>query len=39
MADTRTSMTIKPDLKDYRELLKALNVMDDAAKVDLKNEV
>jgi hypothetical protein len=32
-------MTIKPDLKDYRELLKALNVMDDAAKIDLKNEV
>lgn len=39
MADTRTSMTIKPDLKDYRELLKALNVMDDAAKINLKNEV
>ena len=37
--DTRSSITIKPDLKDYRSLLKALNVIDDAAKIDLKNEV
>jgi len=39
MVDTRTSMTIKPDIKDYRELLKALNLMDKEAQFELKNEV
>jgi len=39
MAETRSTITIKPDLKDYRGLLKALNVMDDEAKITLKNEV
>lgn len=39
MADTRTSITIKPDIRDYRELLKALNVMDKEAQFQLKEEV
>ena len=39
MADTRTSITVKPDLADYRALLKALNVMDKEANYELKNEV
>jgi hypothetical protein len=30
---------MKPNLRDYRGLLKALNVMDDEAKITLKNEV
>jgi hypothetical protein len=39
MADTRTSITVKPDISDYRGLLKALNVMDKEAQFELKNEV
>lgn len=39
VASTRSTITLKPDLSDYRGLLKALNVMDDAAKIALKNEV
>jgi len=38
-ADTRSRMTIKPDLKDYRGLLKALNQMDKEAQLQLKDEV
>jgi len=39
MADTRTSMTVKPDLTDYRGLLKALTLMDKEANFQLKNDV
>jgi hypothetical protein len=39
MAEARTSITVRPDLKDYRELLKALNLMDKQAQVGLKDEV
>ena len=39
MADTRTTMTVRPDLKDYRGLLKALNLMDKEAQYNLKEEV
>lgn len=39
MADTRSSITIKPDLGDYRGLLKALSVMDKEAQGTLKNNV
>jgi hypothetical protein len=39
MAETRSSITIKPDLKDHRGLLKALNVMDKEAQFELKNDV
>jgi hypothetical protein len=39
MAETRTSITVKPDLGDYRGLLKALSVMDKEAQGALKNEV
>ena len=39
MADTRTSMTVRPDLADYRGLLKALNAMDKEAQYELKEEV
>jgi hypothetical protein len=39
MADTRTSITVRPDLADYRGLLKALNVMDKEAQLQLKDEV
>jgi hypothetical protein len=39
MADTRTSITVKPDLADYRGLLKALSLMDKEANYELKNEV
>ena len=39
MADTRTTMTVRPDLADYRGLLKALNVMDKEAQLQLKDEV
>ena len=38
-AESRKSITMKPDLGDYRGLLKALNVMDYEAKVTLKNDV
>jgi hypothetical protein len=39
MADTRTSITVRPDLKDYRGLLKALSLMDKEAQFELKNDV
>lgn len=39
MANTKNTMTIKPDLGDYRGLLKALNVMGKEANGELKNEV
>jgi hypothetical protein len=39
VAETRTTITVRPDLADYRGLLKALNVMDKEAQVDLKDEV
>ena len=39
MADTRSSITVKPDLGDYRGLLKALSVMNKEAQGTLKNDV
>jgi hypothetical protein len=39
MAEGRTTITVRPDLADYRGLLKALNVMDKEAQYELKNEV
>ena len=39
MAEGRTTITVRPDLADYRGLLKALNVMDKEAQYQLKNEV
>jgi len=39
MANTRTTMTIRPDLTDYRGLLKALNQMDKEAQYALKEDV
>jgi hypothetical protein len=39
MAETRTSITVRPDLSDYRGLLKALNQMDKEAQFELKNDV
>jgi hypothetical protein len=39
MAEGRTTITVRPDLRDYRELLKALNLMDKEAQVGLKDEV
>jgi len=39
MAETRTTKTISPDLKDYRGLLKALSLMDKEAQFELKNDV
>ena len=39
MADTRTTMTVRPDLKDYRQLLKVLTVMGKEANDNLKDEV
>ena len=39
MDNTKSTMTIKPDLGDYRGLLKALSVMGKEANVELKNEV
>jgi hypothetical protein len=39
MAETRTTITVRPDLADYRGLLKAINVMDKEASFELKNEV
>jgi hypothetical protein len=38
-AETRTSITVRPDLSDYRGLLKAISVMDKEAQVNLKNDV
>lgn len=39
MAEGRTSITVKPDLGDYRGLLKALSAMDKASQAQLKNDV
>ena len=39
MAEARTTITVKPDLSDYRGLLKAISVMDKEAQGALKNEV
>jgi hypothetical protein len=39
MAESRTTVTVRPDLKDYRGLLKAINVLDKEAQVQLKDEV
>lgn len=39
MAETRSSITVRPDLSDYRGLLKALNQMDKEAQFELKNDV
>ena len=39
MAEGRSTITVRPDLKDYRGLLKALNVMDKEAQVALKDDV
>ena len=39
MAESRSTITVRPDLRDYRELLKALNLMDKEAQVGLKDEV
>jgi hypothetical protein len=39
MAEGRTTITVRPDLKDYRGLLKALNAMDKEAQYELKNDV
>jgi hypothetical protein len=39
MAETRSSITVRPDLRDYRGLLKALNLMDKEAQYNLKEEV
>ena len=39
MAETRSTITVRPDLSDYRGLLKALNVMDKESQVGLKDNV
>ena len=39
MAEGRSTITVKPDLGDYRGLLKALSVMDKEAQGTLKNDV
>jgi len=39
MAEGRTTITIRPDLTEYRELLKALNRMEKEAQVGLKDDV
>jgi hypothetical protein len=39
VAETRTSITVRPDLSDYRGLLKALNQMDKEAQLQLKDDV
>lgn len=39
MAESRTTITVKPDLSDYRGLLKVLNVMEKESQFELKNEV
>ena len=39
MAEGRTKITIKPDLSDYRGLLKAISAMDKDAQGALKNDV
>jgi hypothetical protein len=39
MAESRTSITVRPDLSDYRGLLKALNQIDKESQYVLKDEV
>ena len=39
MAETRTSITVKPDLSDYKALLKAISVMNKESQGALKDEV
>ena len=39
MAETRTRITIKPDLSDYRALLKAISQMDKESQTVLKDDV
>jgi hypothetical protein len=39
MAEGRSTITVRPDLADYRGLLKALSVMDREAQYQLKDEV
>jgi hypothetical protein len=39
MAEGRTTITVKPDLSDYKGLLKAISVMDKQAQGALKDEV
>ena len=39
MAETRTTITVRPDLADYRGLLKALSVMEKESQVELKDDV
>lgn len=39
MADTRDRIVVKPDLRELRDLLKALNAMDKESQLTLKNKV
>jgi hypothetical protein len=39
MAEGRTTITVRPDLQDYRGLLKALNLMEKESQVELKDDV
>jgi hypothetical protein len=39
MAEGRTTITVRPDLQDYRGLLKALNLMEKESQVQLKDDV
>jgi hypothetical protein len=39
MAEGRSTITVRPDLADYRGLLKALSAMDKEAQSELKNDV
>lgn len=39
MAETRQTITVRPDLSDYRGLLKAISQMDKEAQLQLKDEV
>ena len=39
MAEGRTTITVRPDLQDYRGLLKALNLMEKESQLQLKDDV
>jgi hypothetical protein len=39
MAEGRSTITVRPDLADYRGLLKALNLMEKESQVELKDDV
>ena len=39
MAETRTTITVRPDLADYRGLLKVLSLMEKESQVELKDDV